>query len=393
MTDYSIDSLDSLQFVYDRKAPAAISVCVLVAFIVVCSVILYASTNMKTESVELTGYVDAYDAVYISTMLSGVIESEPPREGSEVFEGDIVLKIRNRDLESQLEACNEYITYYSGEKENYSLIVSSMERYNINYGPDAVESNKNPFPEDNLLFHFMYDSTLKELKQIDENHQKLVKAKQDARKIAEETAKEAGETFNYSKWSAEYDEDHEIEKPLTEQRKQMVAQAIYDAKKSIQGIEPALMQYTKSAEILDSQINSGTLLSPISGTIHYASTLYKGQYVTEGTNLAVISENDGDSKMILSLLPAEYRAFVHEDMETSMTVAGYPENIYGRLSGRIQSINQITTVTEQGSFYAIRIVLDEHGDEIVALPGMIVICSIPYSEKSWLDWAVSQFEV
>jgi multidrug resistance efflux pump len=282
------------------------------------------------------------DRSYISSPVNGIITSVNANEGALLSNGSEILFVDDTESRNQIAIYEEMAGHYLNIIQNYQKVKAALERYNIEYEPNEIPENENPFNRTNeIQYNLMYEAFFKQL---------------------------SGLTGD----------------DIETQRQAVVDQGIIDCERMAMQQEPTFIQYDTQRKFLEKQIDSGHITSNSDGYVHYLSSVYVGMYVQKGTALATISCGTGDTDVIVtSAISVSDRNKI--DIGSEVQIRS-PDRSGNNMLGHITNIASDSTVDTGGVvYYTIQIALNDHAGIPIGM-GMAVECVIVYSDSTWLDW-------
>lgn len=358
---YTFSELKESKLIYDRKPPAFGIIMTLLTLIFVIGVLFWAGFSKKTYVVKASALVENENKVNIMNTVSGKVKSLNVSEGQEVKEGDIILQIDSFETELQIAQMQAMVELYDKKIINSQKLISFVNNYKI-----AEDSTKiNPFDSADMDTVKFY-SDAQSFKGYDEQ----LKAQKE----------EAGEEYKQS------DLDGIKSQFLSQQTYAQLEE--YLSQKAQQ--ESQLKMYKDS-------LSAYTVKALQSGIIHLTAGLTEGTVLQAGTLLGSISDNNKDNFYFNAIVSATERSKLSVGSQVEIAVSGAMQTEYGTLNGKIVSIDNDVTQTENGQvYYRVKIksdgkeLKDKHGHTVQLELGMIGECRIKYDETTYLNWMIEQ---
>ncbi|MFI3686081.1 bacteriocin secretion accessory protein [Vagococcus fluvialis] len=171
---------------------------------------------------------------------------------------------------------------------------------------------------------------------------------------------------------------------LKEEKDKLKETNITQAKTNLSELDKQKMIVEQEKKALENVENTFEIIAPKSGVIHLNSEVdVSSTRIPKGTKLATLFVSNGNKMEIETLIPADEinKLKTGEVYKLELDQKGVSREIY---KGNITEISQTSTVTEQGSFYTVKGVLDQSVGEIRY--GEIGRLSIIVGKKSYFNY-------
>ena len=298
---------------------------------------------------------------------TGEINTIDIEEGSYVEEGDVLFTVKSTDLDLQEEQVKGQIDVYN---ENISQL-RKLER-SVMDGENYFDINKDA----DRQYYNQYEAYMSQIEQND---------------IDTSTYK----NYGYS--------DAQIEAELMKNNAK-VSEIYYS---TLKGINESITQFENEIDKLSVQneaISSGQseyhVLANTSGIVHMMTDYKEGMVVQAGSAVGSIA-NENDEYSITACLGVNDMPRVKVGDDVNIEVVGLAQNAYGNIKGKLVSIDNDITTTQDGkqTYFKAKINIDtpylisNKGNKVNISNGMAVEARIIYDELSYFDYVLEALGV
>ena len=169
---------------------------------------------------------------------------------------------------------------------------------------------------------------------------------------------------------------------------------------TLKGIDESITQYRNEIEKLKIQndaVSNGqseyAVEAGTSGIVHMISE-YKEGMVVQAANAVGSIANENDQYIVTAYLSVNDRPRVNIGDDVNIEVSGLAQNTYGNLKGRLVSVDNDITASQNGeqTFFRSRIEIDKpylissKGNKVNISNGMAAEARIIYDEMSYFDY-------
>lgn len=173
----------------------------------------------------------------------------------------------------------------------------------------------------------------------------------------------------------------------------LVTQEKHSIAGELEACRQSRVQLSGQLEELQKSIENATVRAAIGGKINLADSLVEGDYVGVGVQvLSIIPESETGAFMVKSYVENKDIAKVHEGMEVTYEISGYPSREYGTMKGKVTFVSADLKVNNNGSaYYVVETSMDAEqlcnrlGEEATLKVGMLCETRIVVEEKSVLE--------
>lgn len=363
MSKKSIKNMAELkdsQLLYEKDLPPFGYIIVALTAILLNVVVIWSVNTPKTYVVKSQGTVESTNKNYIMSAYTGEINQMNISEGSFVEEGDVLFTVKSTDLDLQKEQITGQVDVYTENIEQLKKLEKS-----VMDGKNYFDVNK----ENDRQYYNQYEAYMSQIKQND---------------IDTSTYKSYGYT------------DAQIEAEL-EKNSAKISEIYYSTLKSI---NESIMQYENEIDKLNIQneaiINGQSeyqILANTSGIVHMINDYKEGMVVQAASAIGSIA-NENDEYVITAYLSVSDKPRVSLGDDVNIEVVGLAQNTYGNLKGKLMSIDNDVTASQDGkeTFFKSKIAVDtpylisSKGNKVNISNGMAVEARIIYDELSYFDY-------
>lgn len=356
----SLNELTDSRILYEKDCPPFGYLIVSLISVLLISVLIWSIKTPKTYIVKSNGIIESVNKNYIMSAYSGEINNMYIEEGSYVEKGDLLFTVKSTDLNLQDEQL-------SGQIEMYEKTIEYLKKLE-----KSIMDGKNYFNsevEEERQYYNQYEAYMSQIKQND---------------IDASTYKNYGYT------------QQQIEMEL-EKNSAKVSEIYYSTLKSV---DESISQYKTEIDKLFIQqkaISEGKseyqVFANASGIVHMSGD-YKSGMVVQAANALGSIANENDEYIVTAYLASSDMPRVSIGDSVNIEVSGLAQNIYGNISGKLVSIDNDLTTSEDGkqSFFKSHISVDKYylisqkGNKVNISNGMTVEARIIYDELSYFDY-------
>ncbi|MEE1057509.1 MAG: HlyD family efflux transporter periplasmic adaptor subunit [Acutalibacteraceae bacterium] len=356
----SIEELKDCCILYEKDIPPFGYIIVALTAILIIAVVIWSVNTPKTYVVKSQGIVESANKNYIMSAYTGEICQMSISEGSFVEKGDLLFTVKSTDLDLQEEQILGQIKVY---KENVNHL-KKLEK-SIMDGKNYFDINK----ESDRQYYNQYEAYMSKIKQND---------------VDASTYK----SYGYS--------DAQIEAEL-EKNSAKISEIYYS---TLETINQNILQYETEIEKLEIQneaiINGQSeyqILANASGIVHMINDYKEGMVLQAASAVGSIA-NENDEYVITAYLDVSDKPRVSLGDDVDIEVVGLAQNNYGNLKGKLISVDNDITTSEDGkqAFFKAKITVDtpylisSKGNKVNISNGMSVEARIIYDELSYFDY-------
>jgi multidrug resistance efflux pump len=363
MSKKSIKNMAELkdsQLLYEKDLPPFGYIIVALTAILLIVVVIWSVNTPKTYVVKSQGTVESTNKNYIMSAYTGEINQMNVSEGSFVEEGDVLFTVKSTDLDMQKEQITGQVDVYIENIEQLKKLEKS-----VMDGKNYFDVNK----ENDRQYYNQYEAYMSQIKQND---------------VDASTYKNYGYT------------DAQIEAEL-EKNSAKISEIYYSTLKTI---NESIMQYENEIDKLNIQneaiINGQSeyqILANTSGIVHMINDYKEGMVVQAASAIGSIA-NENDEYVITAYLSVSDKPRVSLGDDVNIEVVGLAQNTYGNLKGKLMSIDNDVTASQDGkeTFFKSKIAVDtpylisSKGNKVNISNGMAVEARIIYDELSYFDY-------
>lgn len=363
MSKKSIKNMAELkdsQLLYEKDLPPFGYAIVALTALLLIVVVIWSVNTPKTYVVKSQGTVESTNKNYIMSAYTGEINQMNISEGSFVEKGDVLFTVKSTDLDLQKEQITGQVDVYTENIEQLKKLEKS------------VMDGKNYFDvtkENDRQYYNQYEAYMSQIKQND---------------IDTSTYKSYGYT------------DAQIEAEL-EKNSAKISEIYYSTLKTI---NESIKQYENEIDKLNIQneaiINGQSeyqILANTSGIVHMINDYKEGMVVQAASAIGSIA-NENDEYVITAYLSVSDKPRVSLGDDVNIEVVGLAQNTYGNLKGKLMSIDNDVTASQDGkeTFFKSKIAVDtpylisSKGNKVNISNGMAVEARIIYDELSYFDY-------
>lgn len=356
----NVTELKDSRLLYEKDLPPFGYLLVSLTALLLIAVVIWSLKTPKTYVVKSSGTIESTNKNYIMSAYTGEISQMNISEGSYVEKGDVLFTVRSTELDLQEEQISGQIEVYSENIEQLKKLEKSI-MDGKNYFDITKDSDRQ--------YYNQYEAYMSQISQND---------------IDTSTYK----SYGYS--------DAQIENEL-KKNSAKISELYYS---TLKGIDESITQYRNEIEKLKIQndaVSNGqseyAVEAGTSGIVHMISE-YKEGMVVQAANAVGSIANENDQYIVTAYLSVNDRPRVNIGDDVNIEVSGLAQNTYGNLKGRLVSVDNDITASQNGeqTFFRSRIEIDKpylissKGNKVNISNGMAAEARIIYDEMSYFDY-------
>lgn len=348
------------RLLYEKDLPPFGYMIVAITAILLIAVLIWSLKTPKTFVIKSQGTIESTNKNYIMSPYTGKISKMNISEGSFVDAGDVLFTVESTELDLQEEQISGQIQVYSENVNQLRKLEQS-----IMDGENHFDITK----ADDRQYYNQYEAYMSQIKQND---------------VDTSTYK----AYGYS--------DAQIEAEL-EKNNAKISEIYYS---TLRSIDESITQYETEIEKLKVQngaIANGQseyqVLANTSGIVHMINEYKEGMVVQAAGAIGSIA-NENDQYIVTAYLGVNDRPRVSPGDNVNIEVVGLAQNTYGNLKGRLISVDNDITTSQNGeqSFFKSKIeietpyLISSKGNKVNISNGMSVEARIIYDELTYFDY-------
>ncbi len=363
MSKYAIKDISELRdsrILHEKKMPPFGYIIVSLSSILLIAFIIWSMKTPKVYMIKCPGTVEGTNKNYIMSSYTGKIMEINIAEGSFVDKDDVLFTVKSTELDLQEEQIRGQIAMYSENINQLRRLEQSIMDGKNNF--DITINNDRQY----------YNQFEAYMSQVEQN------------KIDVDMYK----SYGYS--------DTQIENEL-EKNNSKISEIYYS---TLKNIDENIAQYeneidklnVQSTAILNGQ-SEYQIKANTSGIVHMINDYKVGMVVQAASAIGSIA-NENDEYIINAYVSVNDRPRVSIGNDVSIEVLGLAQNTYGNLKGKLISLDNDVTQSQDGkqTFFKSKIKLDtpylisNNGNKVNISNGMSVEARIIYDELSYFDY-------
>lgn len=353
---YTFNELKESKLIYDRKPPAFGVIMTVLSLIFLISAITWAILSPKTYVVKAVGIV--YDSYKINVMntVSGRIKNIAVEEGQSVSEGDLLIELDAYQTELQIAQIQSVVNLYDKKITANRALIDFINAYTLS----DETTHQNPFDKnDDALAVVYYNAEI---------------------------------VLNYMEGQAQ---SGSTQADIDNIKPQLISQLSVHSEIE-QYVNEKVKQESQLKTYQDS-LSEYSVRAKRSGIVHLSAGMAQGTVLTSSVVLGTISSGDTENLYFDAAISATERSKIDKGNTVEIAVSGVAKTEYGTLKGKVVSIDEDSTQTEDGQvFYKVKVIptdtvlMDKYGNKIQITNGMLGECRIKYTETTWFNWVIEQ---
>lgn len=356
----SLAQLKDCSLLFEKDLPPFGYIIVALTALLLILTLIWSIYTPKNYVIKCNGIVESVNKNYIMSAYTGEISQMNISEGSYVEKGDILFVVKSTDLDLQEEQI-------SGQIEVYEENISQLKKLE-----QSIMSGTNMFDvsdERDRQYYNQYEAYVSQIQQND---------------VDASTYK----SYGYS--------DAQIEAELKKNNAK-ISEIYYSTLKTI---NENISQYQNEVDKLVVQNNAiingqdeYQIVANTSGIVHMMSEYKEGMVVQAASAVGSIA-NENDEYVITAYLEVSDMPRVSVGDDVNIEVSGLAQNTYGNLKGKLLSIDNDLTTSQDGSqsYFKSQIeietpyLISSKGNKVDVSNGMSVEARIIYDELSYFDY-------
>ncbi|MBP0962323.1 MAG: HlyD family efflux transporter periplasmic adaptor subunit [Oscillospiraceae bacterium] len=356
----NFSELKDSRLLYEKDLPPFGYLLVSLTALLLIAVVIWSLKTPKTYVVKSSGTIESTNKNYIMSAYTGEISQMNISEGSYVEKGDVLFTVKSTDLDLQEEQISGQIGVYN---ENISQL-KKLEQ--------SIMDGKNYFDitnENDRQYYNQYEAYMSQVSQND---------------IDASTYK----SYGYS--------DAQIETEL-KKNSAKISELYYS---TLKGIDESIRQYENEIDKLKIQndaVSNGqseyAVEAGTSGIVHMMGDYKEGMVVQAASAVGSIA-SENDKYIVTAYLGVNDRPRVDIGDDVNIEVAGLAQNTYGNLKGKLVSVDNDVTTSQNGeqTFFKSKIEIEKpylissKGNKVNISNGMAAETRIIYDEMSYFDY-------
>ncbi len=356
----NVTELKDSRLLYEKDLPPFGYLLVSLTALLLIAVAIWSLKTPKTYVVKSSGTIESTNKNYIMSAYTGEISQMNISEGSYVDKGDVLFTVKSTDLDIQEEQISGQIGVYN---ENISQL-KKLEQ--------SIMDGKNYFDitnENDRQYYNQYEAYMSQVSQND---------------IDASTYK----SYGYS--------DAQIETEL-KKNSAKISELYYS---TLKGIDESIRQYENEIDKLKIQndaVSNGqseyAVEAGTSGIVHMMGDYKEGMVVQAASAVGSIA-SENDKYIVTAYLGVNDRPRVDIGDDVNIEVAGLAQNTYGNLKGKLVSVDNDVTTSQNGeqTFFKSKIEIEKpylissKGNKVNISNGMAAETRIIYDEMSYFDY-------
>lgn len=356
----NFSELKDSRLLYEKDLPPFGYLLVSLTALLLIAVVIWSLKTPKTYVVKSSGTIESTNKNYIMSAYTGEISQMNISEGSYVEKGDVLFTVKSTELDLQEEQISGQIGMYN---ENINQL-KKLEQ--------SIMDGKNYFDitnDNDRQYYNQYEAYMSQVSQND---------------IDASTYK----SYGYS--------DAQIETEL-KKNSAKISELYYS---TLKGIDESIRQYENEIDKLKIQndaVSNGqseyAVEAGTSGIVHMMGD-YKEGMVVQAANAVGSIASENDKYIVTAYLGVNDRPRVEIGDDVNIEVAGLAQNTYGNLKGKLVSVDNDVTASQNGeqTFFKSKIeienpyLISSKGNKVNISNGMAAEARIIYDEMSYFDY-------
>jgi len=369
--------------------------------------------------------IPASEVQVIQSLEGGIIDAIPVKEGDEVKEGQVVLRMRNVQAGADLASTEQrYLgllattTRLQAESDGTPLtfpndVIKSAPDM-VTAEQDAYNANKKNNDSETAIETQQYDQKKQEVAELDakikdtSDVMKLTQSERDMvapmvergssskkelldldRQLASEKTDLNALTLSLPRARAAAQELRERINNITSAFKAQAQKELAEKTVELNTVKQTLAGYQDKSERND-------IKSPVHGTVKDIRITTVGGVAKPGEPIMEIVPLE-DKLLIESHVKPSDIAFIHAGQKAIVRLSSFDSSIYGTLDGEVTDVSPDSMTTEKGeSYYRVRVKtaqtqLTKNGKTYMIIPGMQATVDIVTGEKTVLKYLIKPF--
>ncbi len=330
--------LTSISDVFLQKTTKFGQVIIYSVFFIICILLLSICLIKVDEVVKVQGVVKTETNIStIKNIISGKIVKINYHPGKKVCKGELLFKIDDENLLSELKTQSEYLNFYKNELSIYNDLFFLISNKNF--------ENKN-FSKEVLLKYDTYSSTINKMqKEIDiSNNSYNDELSKPENLTTKKSIRDKKSSYEYlSLGLEEYKLKYKNE--ITDQ---------------IKNYEKLCLDLNNKIKNLELEIEKTNVLSPVDGYVQEIQNFNEGDFIFSSQDVVKIIPSESNLfKAQLYLRTSDVGKIV-EGLQVKLRFPAYPFYEYRGLTGKIENLDFDTTNFNNTSFYKLNCEFDKN---------------------------------
>jgi adhesin transport system membrane fusion protein len=369
--------------------------------------------------------IPASEVQVIQSLEGGIIDAIPVKDGDEVQEGQVVLRMRNVQAGADLASTEQrYLgllattTRLQAESNGTALsfpddIVKGAPDM-VTAEQDAYNANKKNNDSEAAIETQQYDQKKQEVAELEAKIKdtngvmKLTQSERDMvapmvergssskkelldldRQLASEKTDLNALTLSLPRARAAAQELRERINNITSAFKAQAQKELAEKTVELNTVKQTLAGYQDKSERND-------IKSPVHGTVKDIRITTVGGVAKPGEPIMEIVPLE-DKLLVESHIKPSDIAFIHAGQKATVRLSSFDSSIYGTLDGQVLEVSPDSMTTEKGeSYYRVRVKTDKtqltkNGKTYAIIPGMQATVDIVTGEKTVLNYLIKPF--
>ena len=307
-------------------------------FFVIC-ILLFSICLIKVdEVVKVQGVVKTETNIStVKNVVSGKIIKVNFYPGKKVYKDELLFKIDDENLISELKTQNEYLKFYENELSVYNNLISLINDENLNY--------KN-YSQDVLLKYYTYLSTIKKIQKEITISEDLYndELNKPENLTSKKSLRDKKSNYEYLKLGLdEYKLKYKNE--ITEQ---------------IKNYDKLCLDLNNKIKNLELEIEKTNVLSPVDGYVQEILNFNEGDFIFSSQDVVKIIPSENNLFKAQLYLRTSDVGKVIEGLQVKLRFPAYPFYEYRGLTGKIDTLDFDTTNVNNTSFYKLNCEFDKN---------------------------------
>ena len=330
--------LVSLSDVFLQKSSKCGSVIIYSVFFIICILLLSICFIKVDEVIKVQGVVKTETNIStVKNVVSGKIIKVNFYPGKKVCKDELLFKIDDENLISELKTQNEYLKFYENELSVYNNLISLINDENLNY--------KN-YSQDVLLKYYTYLSTIKKIQKEITISEDLYndELNKPENLTSKKSLRDKKSNYEYLKLGLdEYKLKYKNE--ITEQ---------------IKNYEKFCLDLNNKIKNLELEIEKTNVLSPVDGYVQEILNFNEGDFIFSSQDVVKIIPSENNLFKAQLYLRTSDVGKVVEGLQVKLRFPAYPFYEYRGLTGKIDTLDFDTTNVNNTSFYKLNCEFDKN---------------------------------
>ncbi len=366
----NLDELKDSRLLFDKEPPAFGYFFILIVTIALAVVIIWSMKTPKKYIIQAQGTITNDSGSYVMCSNTGAITDCNMTEGQLVKEGDVLFTVKSSEYDLQKVQLEENKKSYEESIKQYQKLIKS------------IKDDHNYFDESDSedgLYWSMYEAYKSQIGQSQ---------------------------LDVSTYQAYGYSDEQIQTQL-DINQNKISDIYYS---SIQSAEAKIEEIKAQISAIDAQLvavsdgqEACKVTATTSGTLHLLGEFKDGVVVQTTTAVATITP-ENTAKIVEAYVSTSDMARMHVDDLAQIVVDGLAQNVYGTVTGKVESIDSDVTVQEgsdgsKNQAFKVKIslpqdyLLSKKGDKVDIVNGMTAKANIQYDKVTYFNYVLEKLGV